>query len=97
MEWWEKQTSLTTTPCYILAGGALLHKVKWLPNSTYQSIVNQYTMYVKTKYVVCCIVFNGYDEGPYKDHEHKGKVGKVSTNVKLDLQMEATRSQVIFL
>ena len=35
---------------HILDGGSLLHKVKWMPNSTYQSILNQYSNYVKAKY-----------------------------------------------
>ena len=34
---------------HILDGGALLHKVRWLPNSTYQCIINQYLNYVKAK------------------------------------------------
>ena len=86
---------------HVLDGGALLHKVKWLPNSTYQSILNQYSNYVKTKYGKCCIVFDGYENGPYmKDHEHKRRAGKVSAFFKLvDLQMMATPTcnQEIFL
>ena len=84
---------------HILDGGSLLHKVKWMPNSTYQSILNQYSNYVKAKYGKCCIVFDGYENGPYvKDHEHKRRAGKVSAFVKLsDLDMMATCNQEIFL
>ena len=35
---------------HILDGGALLHKRRWLPNSTYQCIINQYLNYVKAKF-----------------------------------------------
>ena len=43
----------------VLHGGALLHKVKWLPNTSYQSILNQYSRYVKSRYDRACIVFDG--------------------------------------
>ena len=47
-------------------------------------------------YQVCCILLHGYDKGRYiKDREHKRRVGKV--NVNLDLQMEVTCNQEIFL
>ena len=84
---------------HVLDGGSLLHKVKWLPNSTYQSILNQYSNYVKTKCRKCCIVFDGYENGPYvKDHEHKRRAGKVSAFIKLsDLQMIPECNQEIFL
>ena len=35
---------------HVLDGDALLHKVKWLPNTSCQSILNQYSRYVKSKY-----------------------------------------------
>ena len=41
---------------HVLDGGALLHKVKWLPNTSCQSILNQYSRYVKSKYGRACIV-----------------------------------------
>ena len=44
---------------HVLDGGSLLHKVKWLPNSTYQSILNQYSNYVKgcIRYIFACLFF----------------------------------------
>ena len=83
----------------VLHGGALLHKVKWLPNTSYQSILNQYSRYVKSRYDRACIVFDGYDSGPYtKDHEHQRRAGKMAGYVRLeDLQMIPTCSQEIFL
>ena len=78
---------------------SLLHKVKWLPNTSYQSILNQYSRYVKSKYGRACIVFDGYDNGPYaKGHDHQRRVGKMAPYVSLeDLQMIPTCSQEIFL
>ena len=65
---------LTGFPKFVIDGGALLHKVKWLPGSDMQNILNQYSKYISEKYRNCCVVFDGYDNGPYiKDHEHKGR------------------------
>ena len=62
---------------HVLDGGALLHKLKWLPNTSYQSKLNQYSRYVKSRYDRACIVFDGYGNGPYtKDHEHQPRAGK---------------------
>ena len=70
---------------HVLDGGALLHKVKWLPNTSYQSILNQYSRYVKSKYGRACIVFDGYDNGLYKkDHEHQRRAGKMTACVSLE-------------
>ena len=53
-----KHTSFSEPPDanIILDGGALLHKVKWIPNTIYQEIINQYTEYVFRKYGRSCIV-----------------------------------------
>ena len=84
---------------HVLDGGALLHKVKWLPNTSCQSVLNQYSRYVKSKYGRACIVFDGYDNGPYtKDHKHQRRARKMAAYVSLeDLQMIPTCSQEIFL
>ena len=84
---------------YVLYGGALLHKVKWIKNRSYQSILDQYTKYVNKKYGRSCIVFDGYDNGPYvKDHEHKRRTGKTSAFVNLEnLDMIPTFNQEVFL
>ena len=84
---------------HVLDGGTLLHKVKWLPNTSYQSILNQYSRYVKSRYERAYIVFDGYDNGPYtKDHEHQQRAEKMAAYVRLeDLQMIPTCSQEIFL
>jgi len=69
---------------YVLDGGSLLHEVKLIPNITYKSILNQYSNYVKNKYGKGCIVFDGYENGPYvKDHDHKRTTGKFSPLVNL--------------
>ena len=54
---------------------------------------------MKRKYGRACIVFDGYDNGPYtKDHEYQRRAGKVAAYVSLeDLQMIPTCSQETFL
>ena len=44
-------------PVYVLDGGALLRKIKWIPNSTVLSVVLQYSQGIK--YGLCCVVFDG--------------------------------------
>ena len=67
-------------------GGALLRKFKWLPNSTGNNVIFQYSQYIKFKYGLCCVVFDGYDEDPsIKEHEHQRRSRNASCCIKLDL------------
>ena len=99
----KKKTTMSTynldQSFHVLDGGALLHKVKWIKDRSYQSILEQYTKYVRMKYGRSCIVFDGYDNGPYvKDHEHKRRTGKTSAFVNLEnLDMIPTFNQEVFL
>ena len=62
-------------PYYVLDGGALLHRVFW-HTGTYMDIVQQYLTYVKTKYGICSIIFDGYQMPSTKDHEHSRRRAK---------------------
>src|SRR5271165_3364301 len=65
---------------YVLDGGALLHRVRWLKNSTYGSVAEQYLQYVVKRHVAShvSVVFDGYDSGPaIKDHEHMRRLANV--------------------
>ena len=67
------------SPVYILNGGALLRKLKWIPNFTVHVIL-QYSQYIKFKYGLCCVVFDEYDEKPsIKDHEHQRRSRNASS------------------
>ena len=69
---------------YVLDGGALLHRVRWLPNSTYNDIISQYQMHINTKFGRCHIVFDGYANGAsIKDHEHQLRMGKSSADIEV--------------
>ena len=65
-----RQTNVLNTD-YVLDGGALLHRVRWLPNSTYNDIICQYQRYINVKFGRCHVIFDGYGNGAsIKDHEH---------------------------
>ena len=83
----------------VLDGGAFLHRVKWPPNATYKELIMQYLRYVKSKYGICCIIFDGYTAGPsIKDHEHeRRKTGKSSADIKIEEKLLIALSQELFL
>lgn len=65
---------------------------------TYQDIVKQYVSYVRCKYGTCCIVFDGYKQGPsIKDHEHQRRVKKSCADIQVVESMEAYVNQETFL
>ena len=91
-------SALNLHATYILDGGALIHKVKWAKKGTYQDIVKQYVSYVRVKYGDCCIVFDGYKQGPStKDHEHERRAKKACADIQLIDSMEAHVNQETFL
>ena len=64
---------------YVLDGGALIQRLPWCQNATFDSICNTYVDYVEKKYGnSTAIVFDGYDEGPStKDTAHLRRSGGV--------------------
>ena len=86
-----------TSTQYVLDGGALLHRVRWLPNSTYNDVVKQYLQYVYMKFGQSCIVFDGYESANIKDHEHLRRTGKTSADIQVRGDKAAFNSQVAFL
>ena len=84
----------------VLDGGALLHKVVWRPNSSYKEMIQQYRSYVKNKYGICTIVFDGYGYGPStKDHEHQRRIhnSKKSPEITIDASNTAYDRPTAFL
>ena len=87
-----------TRAIHVLDGGAFLHRVKWKKHATYKEIAENYVSYVHTKYGSCCIVFDGYDQGPsIKDHEHLRRVQKKCADIQLAESMKASVDQQTFL
>ena len=55
----------------VLDGGALMHKVRWGKDVTFQELCKQYVNFVRRKFGDCAVVFDGYEAGPSrKEHEH---------------------------
>jgi hypothetical protein len=77
---------------YVVDGGALLHRVRWLKNSTYLDVVQQYRLYVKKRYCSnTVIVFDGYtDQASVKDHEHRRRAERVCA-VSPDIAVDGSR------
>lgn len=66
----------------IIDGGALLHRLKWIPGQTFQELFQHYASYLKTKYGQCHVAFDGYESGPStKDHEHLRRSAKIAPNI----------------
>ena len=83
---------------YILDGGVLLRKIKWIPHSTAHNVILQYSQYIKFKYGLCFVAFDGYDERPsIKDHEHLRRSKNASSYIKVDLHNQTSCSQKAFL
>ena len=56
---------------YVLDGGSLLHRVKWLKNVPYKDIIKSYCDFVLKNYNSAIVVFYGYKEQPStKDVTH---------------------------
>ncbi|KAL9983208.1 hypothetical protein ACROYT_G005347 [Oculina patagonica] len=63
--------SLPEDLCYLLDGGALLHRIPWPRGETYDTICSRYLTYVINKYRSGTVVFDGYESGPStKDRTH---------------------------
>jgi hypothetical protein len=82
----------------VIDGGSLLHRVRWQCPSTYNDIIKQYASYVRHKYGISTIVFDGYLNGPStKEHEHVRRGKFISADVQLRGSMAAHGPQQSFL
>ena len=97
----EGKDQLVKTPRYVVDGGALLHRVRWLKNTSYQDVFEQYATDIRTRYgTQVTIVFDGYNSGPsIKDHEQRRRsstTGK-APDVKFHPTMKTNDNQSMFL
>ena len=52
-------------------GAALIHKVRWEKDVTFQEFCEQNVNFVRCKFGQCTVVYDGYEVGPSKkDHKH---------------------------
>jgi len=87
---------------FVLDGGALLHRVRWVKGSRFLDVLQQYATYIGNKYGQHpTVVFDGYGHGPTtKDHEHQRRSTKVVSrcpDVSFDTQTPVVFEQHAFL
>lgn len=85
----------------VIDGGALLHKVKWFPDSTFGDVLKLYVNYVERKCVRfehVSVVFDGYsDILSTKAEEHSRRAGVVSADVIIEEATVVTVTREAFL
>ena len=75
-------TQLPPDSMPVIDGGWLLHCIRWKKNATYADVLRQYSSFLRTKYGMCCVLFDGYEYDSTKDHEYKcHETGKLSASI----------------
>ena len=60
-------------------------------------VLGQYSSFLRTKYGMCCVLFDGYEYDSTKDHEHKRRqTGKVSASIVIAENAQVHRDQQAF-
>ena len=71
---------IVSTEHNVVDGGALLRKLVWKQDTTFENIAELYGKYVQAKYRGAAIVFDGYgNNSSKKDHEHLRRSLKTAT------------------
>ncbi|KAK6175983.1 hypothetical protein SNE40_014355 [Patella caerulea] len=95
-----KPTPKADTPqtMMIIDGGWLLNKVRWKKSVRYRDVFAQYRKFVREKFGIAVIVFDGYDAST-KDHEHKRRLlnaKKRANNITIEVDNEVHEDQSAF-
>ena len=81
----------------VIDDGWLLHFIRWKKNATYADVLGQYSSFLRTKYGMCCVLFDGYEYDSTKDHEPKRRqTGKVSASIVIAENAQVHRDQQAF-
>ena len=81
----------------VIDGGWLLYFIRWKKNASYTDVLGQYSSFLRTKYGMCCVLFDGYEYDSTKDHEHKRRqTGKVSASIVIAEIAQVHRDQQAF-
>ena len=66
-------------------------------NATYADVLRKYSSFLRTKYGMCSVLFDGYEDHSTKDHEHKRRqTGKVSAAILIAENAQVHRDQQAF-
>ena len=86
---------------HVLDGGALLHRIFWPQQVTYEELCNKYCQYVLRRYgKQTIVVFDGYNSLTTKNITHQRRsAGKVSATVRVTFvqSMKVTMKRELFL
>jgi hypothetical protein len=87
---------------FVVDGGCLLHKVRWVKATTFHDVVASYAAFVLKHFGgTARVVFDGYGSAPTtKDHEHSRRATKkasVAPNIQIQSSTMVTLDQDIFL
>ena len=66
---------LPSDSVFVIDGGALLYRVGWNINVTFDEVSQIYTRYVQQHYKTCIIVFDGYEHHTTKSNEYLHRAG----------------------
>ena len=91
--------SLPDNCYYVLDGGNLLHRVKWLKGVPYFDVIQQYVNYVQKHFgSKAVIVFDGYCNGANtKNHEHQRRAAASAPDIVFDSSRTVFHDQSAFL
>lgn len=70
-----KRNQLPDNCCFVIDGGALLHRVRWTKDASFDDICQVYAQYVNRHYSACFVVFDGYEGLSTKSNEHARRTG----------------------
>ena len=68
---------------YVLDGGALLYRVRWVKDTSFGDLANIYVSYVRRHYGSTIIVFDGYLDVLTKDSKHTRRSLKKCNDIKV--------------
>ena len=81
----------------VIVGGWLLHFIRWKKNATHADVLELYSSFLRTKYGMCCVLFDGYEDHSTKDHEHKRRqTGNVSVSIVIAENAHVHKDQQTF-
>ena len=81
----------------VIDDGWLLHFIRWKKNATYADVLGQYRSFLRTKYGMCCVLFDGNEYDSTKYHQHKRRqTGKVPASIVIAENAQVHRDQQAF-
>ena len=90
-------TQLPPDSMPVIDGGWLLYFIISKKNATHADVLGQYSSFLRTKYGMCCVLFDGYEYDSTKDHEHnRRQTGKLSASIVIAENAQVHRDQQAF-